>query len=193
MGMPGMEIAWAALGLTLLLLAVVVLLKGRQWHFSANLPAGDVLYDDMGAWVRQRRPLFSRRLGLTGKPDYLVEQDDGALIPVEIKSSAAPRQPYQGHIMQLAAYCLLVEATYGRRPSHGIIQYRDRAFSVSYTRSLEQDLLHLLDEMRDCATLRNVPRDHQNWRRCAACGHARHCEQALAPANAHQGIRVSPD
>lgn len=191
--MPGMDTAWAALGITLLLLAVVVLLKGRQWQGSANLPAGEIVYDDMGAWVRQRRPLFSRRLGLTGKPDYLVEQDDGALIPVEIKSSAAPREPYQGHIMQLAACCLLVAEAYGRRPSHGIIQYRDNAFSIPYTPRLEQDLLRLLDEVRSSAMLHDVHRDHQNWRRCAGCGHVRHCEQALAPANAHQGICVSPN
>jgi CRISPR-associated exonuclease Cas4 len=185
MGMPGMETAWAALGLTLLLLAVAVLLKGRQWHLSANLPARDIVYDDMGASFRQRRPLFSRRLGLTGKPDYLIAHGDGALTPVEIKSSAAPPNPYGGHIMQLAAYCLLVEEAYGLRPSHGIIQYRDKAFSVQYTPRLEQDLLRLLDEMRDNATLHDVHRDHQNWRRCAGCGHFRHCEQALAPANTH--------
>jgi CRISPR-associated exonuclease Cas4 len=193
MGMPGMDTAWAALGITLLLLAVVVSLKRRQWQGAANLPAGEIVYDDMGAWVRQRRPLFSRRLGLTGKPDYLVEQDDGALIPVEIKSSAAPPEPYQGHIMQLAAYCLLVEEAYGRRPPHGIIQYRDNAFSIPYTPRLEQDLLRLLDEVRSSATLPDVHRDHQNWRRCAGCAHVDHCERALAPANGHQGIGVSPN
>lgn len=192
MGMPGMETAWMALGLTLLLLALVVLLKARQWRMAANLPHGEVVYDDMGAWVRQRKPLFDRVLGLTGRPDYLIEQDDGGLIPVEIKSGAAPREPYLGHVMQLAAYCLLVQATYGLRPSGGIIQYRDRAFSVSFTARLEEDALRLLHEMRDCTALPDVDRDHENWRRCAACAHARHCEQALAPSNAHHGIRVTP-
>lgn len=192
MDMPGMETAWTALGVTLLLLALVVLLKARQWQTTANLPDGEILYSDMGAWLRQRAPLFDRRLGLTGRPDYLIEQDDGGLVPVEIKSAVAPSSPYLGHVMQLAAYCMLVQAAYGTRPSHGIIQYRDRAFSVPFTARLEQDLLHLLDDMRRNAELPEVNRDHENWRRCAGCAHARHCDQALAPANAHRGIRVTP-
>lgn len=191
MGMPGLEAAWLALGLTLLLLALVVLLKARQWRAAANLPQGEIIYSDMGAWIRQRKPLFDRDLGLTGRPDYLIEQEDGALIPVEVKSSAAPHEPYFGHIMQLAAYCLLVQATYGLRPPQGIIQYRDKAFSVPFTARIEDDVLRLLDEMRASGHLPDVDRDHDNWRRCAGCAHAGHCDDALAPPNAHRGVRVT--
>ena len=189
--MPGLETGWAALGVCLLLLGLVVLLKARQWHQASRMPAGEIVYSDMGAWVRQRKPLFDRSLGLTGRPDYLVEQQDGLIIPVEVKSSGAPREPYLGHVMQLAAYCLLVQAAYGLRPPYGIIQYRDRAFTVNFTPRLENDVLELLQVMRAELDAPDVKRDHENWRRCAGCGHRRHCGQALAPATGHEGLRFT--
>lgn len=184
--MPGFETGWMALGVALLLLALVLLLKARQWQQASRLPDGEIVFSDMGAWMRQRKPLYAPALRLTGKPDYLIEQDDGAIIPVEVKSSAAPREPYYGHVMQLAAYCLLVQATYGLRPSHGIIQYRDNAFSVAFTPRMENDVLELLEIMRMDAEAPDVDRDHDNWRRCAGCGHLRHCGQALAPLSARK-------
>lgn len=184
MGMPGFEMGWMALGVALLLLALVILLKARQWQLASRLPEGEIVYSDMGTWMRQRKPLFDGYLGLTGRPDYLIEQDDGTIIPVEVKSSAAPQEPYYGHMMQLAAYCLLVQATYGLRPSHGIIQYRDKAFRVTFTPRMENDVLELLEIMRADAQAPDLGRDHENWRRCAGCGHLRHCGQALAPISA---------
>lgn len=191
MGMPGLETGWTALGVCLLLLALVLLLKARQWGASSGLPQGEIIYSDMGAWIKQRKPLFDRHLGLTGRPDYLVQQDDGTVIPVEVKSSAAPHEPYAGHVMQLAAYCLLVESNYGLRPQHGIIQYRDKAFTVSYTERLEDDLLDLLHAMRLDGEAPDVVRDHQNWRRCRACGHRGHCGQALLPQTQHTTGKVT--
>jgi CRISPR-associated exonuclease Cas4 len=79
-------------------------------------------------------------LGLTGKPDYLV-QSGSSIIPVEVKSGRAPAAPYDSHIFQVAAYCLLVEKTYGKRPPYGIIHYSGRDFAIDYTRELESALL----------------------------------------------------
>ena len=67
---------------------------------------------------------------LTGKPDYVIKHDDGSLIPVEYKSAKAPNQPYESHIMQLAAYCALIESHFGTRPAYGIIRYSDRSFNI---------------------------------------------------------------
>lgn len=181
--MPGLEMGWTALGVCLLLMGLAVLLKARQWRAQSRLPEGEIVYSDMGTWMRQRKPLYDRALGLTGRPDYLVEQENGAIVPVEVKSSVAPAEPYLGHVMQLAAYCLLVQGVYGVRPPHGIIQYRDKAFTVQFSPALEQEALALLREMRALQGASDVPRDHLNARRCAACGHRAHCGQALATPN----------
>ena len=163
--------ALLALGLLLLWLAQ----RGRA---HSGLPQGRVIYTDTGGWNRLERPLFSLEFLLTGKPDYLVA--DGAdVIPVEVKSSRAPTQPYPSHILQLAAYCLLVEECYRRRPPYGIIKYADRAFEVDYTSELEDELLATLDDMRDDLDNDDAPRNHDDPARCRACGYHQHCTQAI--------------
>ncbi len=162
----------------LLALGLLLLWLARRGRTSSGLPQGRVIYSDTGGWNRLERPLFSRELFLTGKPDYLVA--DGAdVIPIEVKSSRAPAQPYLSHILQLAAYCLLVEECYGRRPPYGIIKYGDRAFEVDYTDALEDELLATLDDMRDDLANGTAPRNHDEPGRCQACGHRRHCDQVI--------------
>ena len=163
--------ALLALGLLLLWLAQ----RGRA---HSGLPQGRVIYTDTGGWNRLERPLFSQEFLLTGKPDYLVA--DGAdVIPVEVKSSRAPTQPYLSHILQLAAYCLLVEECYRRRPPYGIIKYADHAFEIDYTKELENELLATLDDMRDDLDDDYAPRNHDDPTRCQSCGYHQHCTQAI--------------
>ena len=167
------------LGAALLLVAVLAVWRSRQLRERSGVPAGQIIYSDDGAWLPQSEPLFDDELGLVGKPDYIVEQADGLLIPVEVKSAAAPSRPWESHILQLAAYCLLVETNFGMRPTHGIIQYRDDAFAVEYSDELEEDLLDILAEMAEDNHASDLDRDHQDWRRCSRCGLRQACEQRL--------------
>ncbi|MEE8391810.1 MAG: Dna2/Cas4 domain-containing protein [Anaerolineae bacterium] len=170
------------------LLALGLLLLWLSWrgHARSGLPQGRVIYTDMGAWNQPERPLFSREFLLTGKPDYLVDDGDD-VIPVEVKSCRAPTlrlrsghaQPYPSHILQLAAYCLLVEECYRRRPPYGIIKYADRAFEVDYTKELKDELLATLDGMWDGLDNDDAPRNHDEPTRCQSCGYGQHCEQHL--------------
>lgn len=173
--------AWGGLALSLFLICVAIwiLLKSRRWQKESGLPEGSVIYADDGTWFQNDEVLTDPGLRLAGKPDYLVEQAGGLIVPVEIKSSPAPEIPWPGHVMQLMAYCRLVESTYGVRPTHGILQYKDRAFSVDYTRTLEQDLLDTLLEIQDDRRAIEVDRDHGDPRRCASCGYRERCEQSL--------------
>ena len=173
--------AWFELtiSLVLIVLAMGALLLSRRWQQQSGLPDGAVIYTDSGIWHANTEPLLAPDLRLAGKPDYLVEQEDGLIIPVEVKSGAAPREPWPGHVLQLMAYCLLVEIAYGVRPTHGIVQYADRAFAIDYTATLEQDLLDALLAIRHDRTAQNVERDHNDPRRCRACGFRSDCGQAL--------------
>jgi CRISPR-associated exonuclease Cas4 len=165
--------------LFLLALGLLLLWLAQRGRARSGLPQGRVVYTDTGGWNRLERPLFSREFLLTGKPDYLIA--DGAdVIPVEVKSSRAPAQPYPSHLLQLAAYCLLVEECYRRRPPYGIVKYADRAFEVEYTPELEDQLLATLDCMRTDLSDGNAPRSHEEPHRCQACGYRRWCEQGLA-------------
>jgi CRISPR-associated exonuclease Cas4 len=166
------------IGLTLLLIAFALyFISGRQRHAS-GLPGGRVIYTDTRAWGKLEKPLFDNELVLAGKPDYLVEQD-GRIIPVEVKTGRTPDAPYDSHIFQVAAYCLLVQKTYGKRPPHGIIHYPGRDFAVDYTAELENSLLNLIADMRISEHLREVERSHDDPQRCRRCGFRDACDQRL--------------
>ncbi|MFT5194688.1 MAG: CRISPR-associated exonuclease Cas4 [Cellvibrionaceae bacterium] len=145
----------------------------------SGVPQGKVVYDDAGSWYEIPKPLFDKSLMLTGKPDYVIRAENGSLIPVEYKSAKAPKRPYESHIMQLAAYCALIESHFGERPAYGIIRYADRSFNIDYTDELENDLLDILEDMRIDLEADDVPRSHDEWHRCNGCGFKIACEDSL--------------
>lgn len=162
----------------LLLVALVVLWLSRRQRRSTGLPAGQVVYNDASRWAQVEQPLYDPISGLTGKPDYLVEEN-GFLIPVEVKSSRSPSLPYDSHVYQLAAYCLLVERTHKKRPPYGILHYRDRTFSIEYTPALQKELENLLESIRVQDRQGEASRSHQEAVRCSRCGYRSYCNQRL--------------
>ena len=166
------------IALALLFIAIIFFWQSNRQRQAAGLPGGRVIYTDTRGWGKLEKPLFYAALELTGKPDYLVQQD-GHIIPVEVKSGRAPEAPYDSHIYQLASYCLLVEKTYGKRPPYGIIHYETRDFAVDYTQELEQSLLELLTEMKRDQHKADIPRSHEQAVRCKRCGFRKVCDQKL--------------
>ena len=165
--------------LFLFLIALIFFWQSGKQRREAGLPGGRVIYSDTGNWREVERPLYYQPLKLTGKPDYLVQQN-GIVIPVEVKSGRAPDSPYDSHIFQLASYCLLVEKTYGKRPPYGIIHYSDRNFAIDYTPELEFALMDLLADMRRDEIKDDVERSHEQAARCVRCGFRNICDQNLA-------------
>lgn len=176
-----MSVALLLLSGVLLLLGLWLAWRARRDRQRSGLPQGKLVYADTGRWSEVSKPYFSQRYRLTGKPDYLVQAGD-ALVPVEVKRSAAPPggRAYDSHIMQLAAYCLLVEEAHGQTPPHGLIRYADATVQVDWTDALRDRLLETLVEMRADLARRDVARSHGEPARCAACGVRHGCgPQAL--------------
>lgn len=167
------------LALLLALGGLALLFSARRQRIMAGLPAGQVVYADTGAWRRCEQPLFSARYGLSGKPDYLVEER-GRTVPVEVKPGRDAPAPYEGDILQLAAYCLLVEEEYGQPPPCGYLKYRQQLFRIEYGAELRQRLLSDLDRMRRAFRARDVPPSHDEPQRCLHCGQREHCAERLA-------------
>jgi CRISPR-associated exonuclease Cas4 len=165
--------------LFLFILAIILLWLSSRQRKQAGLPGGRIIYTDTRAWGEVEKPLYDAQLGLAGKPDYLVEQN-GQIIPVEVKSGRAPDAPYDSHIYQIAAYCLLVQRGMGKRPPYGIIHYSDRDFAVDYTPELENNLLDVLAEMRRDEARTGVARSHEVPARCHRCGYRDLCDQKLS-------------
>ena len=169
-----------AAGLLTLLAVLTLAWLARRGQRRSGLPAGELVYADTARWAEVAQPLFSPRYRLTGKPDYLVEGEEG-IIPVEVKHTAAPTggQAYASHVMQLAAYCLLVEDVLQRQPPYGLIHYRDATIRIPYDRALRAELLTLLDALRAASRADDVPRSHNDSARCGGCGVRHACGQGL--------------
>lgn len=152
-------------------------LAARQRR-QAGIPGGRVIYIDTDQWGKVEKPLYDPDLRLTGKPDYLVRQGR-LVIPIEVKSRPAPQAPYDSHIYQLAAYCLLVEHAYGTRPTYGIIHYADKNFAIDFTAELKVSIQTIIQEIQARAAHKPVDRSHQDGKRCRHCGYRSICDQAL--------------
>ncbi|MBI2654639.1 Dna2/Cas4 domain-containing protein [Candidatus Woesearchaeota archaeon] len=132
------------IGAIVVLFALIILLK--LTNVPAEIYKGRSIYID-----HKEKPieaLFSPKYGLVGKPDYILHTKDG-LLPLEIKHSKKPIQPYFSHVIQLISYCLLIEETKGAKPKYGFIQYKEgKPFSIPYTVNMKLLLIKTMEEMR---------------------------------------------
>jgi CRISPR-associated exonuclease Cas4 len=164
--------------IVLFLIGLGLLWQASRMQRSTGLPSGRIIYSDTSRWGVQEKAIYDPQLGLTGRPDFLVQAGE-KIIPVEVKSTAVSTMPYDSHIFQLAAYCLLVERSSGKRPDHGILHYPNRTFAIDYTSQLERSLLDLLNEMRASSSFKDIARSHDSTARCNACGYRNVCEQRI--------------
>src|SRR5215813_7701649 len=132
----------------LLAIGAILLAASSRFGRKSGLPRGDVSYADASGQAQE--PFISKRLLMAGKPDYLIKDRNGDLIPVEVKSSNAPRagRPYESHLMQLAAYFLLLEDVLERPVPYGLIRYRNRTLRVANTDELRARLMDVIAQMR---------------------------------------------
>ena len=175
-----MNAAWQFIILLLatLLLALVLLLISRAINRASGMPEGKIVYADPGLWGKPEKPFYDSALGLTGKPDYLIRQGS-VIVPIEVKSMWAPREPYDSHVLQLGAYCLLAERHFSQRPVYGLLSYRNRTFKISYTQALKDEVLETIQTIRGFKELEEVCRSHDQPNRCARCGFRERCDQRL--------------
>jgi CRISPR-associated exonuclease Cas4 len=166
------------LPLAALLFALVLLIISRVIKHASGMPEGKIVYADPGLWGKPEKPFYDSALGLTGKPDYLIKQGS-AIIPVEVKSMWAPREPYDSHVLQLGAYCLLAERHFGERPDYGLLRYRNRTFKIPYSSELAEEVMETIQTIRGHKELDEVCRSHDQPNRCARCGFREICDQRL--------------
>jgi CRISPR-associated exonuclease Cas4 len=165
------------ISLLVILGVLLLLLSSRQRH-KAGLPAGRVIYSDHKQWGKIETALYDPTFNLTGKPDFILETNKG-FVPVEPKSGRGRQIPFDSHIFQLAAYCLLIDKTLKTRPEYGILHYPDQDFAVDYTPDLEKKLIELIREIHSLSRRRSINRSHREQKRCQNCGYRNICDQAL--------------
>ncbi|OPY31427.1 MAG: PD-(D/E)XK nuclease superfamily protein [Methanomassiliicoccales archaeon PtaU1.Bin124] len=124
------------------------------------------------------RLLRSERYGITGRPDYILEEGD-ELVPVELKSGRQPRGPLFSHIVQLAAYCLIMSDS-GEKVTRGILKYGDTEFDIDFDEGLRQIVTDKAGEMR--SALKGdieVHRNHNRPGKCQSCSRREQCPEKI--------------
>lgn len=142
-------------------------------------PTNLMVYHHKRAW-RNRKTMVAKQFGLSGKPDYLLPVEDG-FIPVLTKNNPAPEHPYQAHILQIIAYCLLVAENTPRHPTFGIIRYGDgRTFEVDFDEDAVEVLSQIMDQIEKVRRSSTpIPITHADRARCYACKHRKNCPESL--------------
>jgi CRISPR-associated exonuclease Cas4 len=175
------SIIYTVLFIALLLLVVGAIMLAVSGRFvrKSGLPHGEVLYEDASGQAEGQ--FMSKRLLMAGKPDYLIKDRNGDLIPVEVKSSNAPRagRPYASHLMQLAAYFLLLEDVLQRPVPYGLIRYRNRTLRVDNTDEMRARLMEVIAQMRRLMARDVARRTHNRAQRCSRCSVAHACDERL--------------
>lgn len=149
---------------------------------SAEECLGSLVAIDPGAPATLR----SYRYRLVGRPDALRRRDDGSLVPVELKHRAAPaRGPFASHLVQLGAYCLLVEDTTGQPPPFGVLRYTDREVHVRWDEEQRRRVLAILGR----ATAPYEGRADPSPEKCRRCVWSPRCDASLADGRQPRGRR----
>lgn len=93
--------------------------------------------------------LKSEKFEIQGKPDFLYKGFFGKVIPVELKSGKIGEEklPHFGDMLQLAAYFLIVEDIYGKRPRYGNLIYSDYMFKIKNTREIRREVFSTIKKM----------------------------------------------
>ncbi len=156
-----------------ILILILVSLRARR----ERIPWKGIRYDDMDPTRQPEKTYYDPETGLTGKPDWIIDSWRGP-VPIEVKSGATPEFPIPAHVLQLAAYCYLIESCEGKRVRRGILRYPDTSFEISYTIKLRRRLLETIAALRE-AEAAGFPRSHRDIGKCRACGYRARCNERL--------------
>lgn len=156
----------------LLVLLIYSLSKSRS-----RIPRGEIVYNDLS---RPEKPLYSNTLDLVGKPDLVIKRSE-VMIPIEYKSSKTPLKPYRSHVLQLAAYCWLVEENFGAKVPYGLLVYNGRNFRVDFDDQLRKELMNTVGWMRDILKMSpEEAKKYRNERNCRFCYLREVCKRAFS-------------
>ena len=89
---------------------------------------------------------------------------------------------YEGEILQLAAYCLLVGERFGKPVRRGQLFYQNRSLEIAFDDQLRSRLLDSVAELKSAERMSDVARSHNSPSRCRGCGFRQTCRDSLASA-----------
>lgn len=167
------------IGLAILAIGFWLWVRGRAGEKRLGVPVQQIITADMGVEVplkagSQPMVLFSKRYRVTGKMDYLTD-DQGVFVPMEYKP-AKVREPRDSDVFQLLTYCFLLEEK-GYAVNRGRLKYGNGICGVPYGPRERQEVLQVLAEMRraEKVPLQNIPGKQDQ--RCRGCEYRTLCAE----------------
>jgi CRISPR-associated exonuclease Cas4 len=139
---------------------------GQPRQAAPGLPEGKIVYQDADG---TGEPLLAVSHPLSGKPDYVIVSPEGVPVPVELKLTIESDQPKGHHVIQLAAYFVILEDLYDHPPTYGVLRYANQDFTIQYTEALKRKALRLLAEMERCDEHHPPTLTNQLPSKCQVC------------------------
>lgn len=171
--LEALALVWLIAASVALYLSLSAAQKAGEWREEEGLN-GEIHYVGTDG-----SPLYlSERYGLSGRPDFVLEIN-GQLIPGDMKTGRTPKGPLFSHILQVAAYCLLIAESSGKRPPYGLLRYGNEEHEIEFDPDLERMLLEKLEEMRRLIRSGEVHRNHNRPGKCAGCSRRESCPEKL--------------
>ncbi len=129
-------------------------LIGDLAHEHADLPGYEVA---KGVTLLRALPVWSERLGLSGKCDIVERHPDGILVPVEYKKSK--RRAFENDDVQLCAQALCLEEMFQANIAAGAIFHAasKRRRDVAFTSDLRDRTEAAIRELRALFACGRVP------------------------------------
>jgi len=133
-------------------------LEGSILHSRTDTPGVE---ERLGVRIVRALPLFSRKLGLTGKADIVEFQrgEDGTEVPYPVDYKRGRRRKWDNDDIQLCAQGLCLEEMIGVRVPAGAIFHATarRRREVPFTGELRSLTLRTIDEVRELVRARVIP------------------------------------
>ncbi len=156
-------------------------LRGRAVHTQVDEPEHTV---EAGVRVERALPLWSSRLGLTGRAD-VVEFHGATPYPVEYKHG--PRRQKEHDDLQLCAQALCLEEMTGQAVPEGAIFHHSsrRRRVVHFTPALREKVAHTVTAIRHMLVTSLLP-PAVNDARCTHCSLQDACLPSVLTAKTRQ-------
>ncbi|MBW3017222.1 CRISPR-associated protein Cas4 [Candidatus Woesearchaeota archaeon] len=138
---------------------------------------GKELWEALTPKIESELYVESDNIGLKGKVDR-VEKYEDKVIPIELKTGSAPREGvWEGHLIQVAAYILLLEEKFSMQIDYGKVVYLNEgiARTIRINPSLKDEIVKLTAEVKDVIEKKQMPDFTSNRNKCESCGLRKEC------------------
>lgn len=159
----------------LLIISKLLHKKVEKTKKKHKIQSGKITYQDLNI---PAKPFFSNRYRITGKPDYVIKNKN-SFIPIELKSGFF-YTPQKNHILQLAAYCQLLEENYEGFVPYGFLVYSNKSkFKIAFDPKIRFELESTVKEIRNKMKTGTIKRNHNDSFKCKNCSMRLNCDFKL--------------